>query len=192
MGVQVRYPTLLSAQLVCSHSAHASILTPSALVLTPRSSHSFAMVNQRLYINPQNVSHLYSSLFVEKADVRYKFKATLELRARLYTPHNQSPQPVYVLTRTSASSGRYALVDSLFEAHRFQPYTHDIFVSVKHGRATTMFRVFFKRSNRLSNNPNSGIRGDLVIMRVAKNARNSVVNMRGASDNRLADYVLKR
>lgn len=150
------------------------------------------MVNQRLYINPQNVSHLYSSLFVEKADVRYKFKATLELRARLYTPHNQSPQPVYVLTRTSASSGRYALVDSLFEAHRFQPYTHDIFVSVKHGRATTMFRVFFKRSNRLPNNPNSGIRGDLVIMRVAKNARNSVVNMRGASDNRLADYVLKR
>ncbi|KAE9402073.1 hypothetical protein BT96DRAFT_991423 [Gymnopus androsaceus JB14] len=128
------------------------------------------------------------------ANTLLKLKGTLELRARIYTPRQKSPEYIHVLTRTTSprSSQRYALVDSLFEAQTFQPHTHDIFVSVKHGRATDTFRVFFKRSTRLAHNTNFGVRGDVVIMRSAKNARHSVVNFRGASDARLADYVLKQ
>ncbi|KAJ3895973.1 hypothetical protein GG344DRAFT_61738 [Lentinula edodes] len=56
----------------------------------------------------------------------------------------------------------------------------------------TTFRVFFKKSILLPINPALGIQGDLVVMRAASKHCNSVVNMRGRRDYRLADFIVQQ
>ncbi|KAJ3858163.1 hypothetical protein EV359DRAFT_88158 [Lentinula novae-zelandiae] len=137
------------------------------------------MVNQRIYVEPAAINRL-----------------TFRLRSRFYSAYTHTPRTFYVLTAAStlnAQACRHPLVDLYFESHRYQPYTHDVFVHLKvPGRSNTSFRVFFKRSTRLPVNPVLGVQGDLVVMRISSKGRNSVVNMRGRADYRLADYIVRQ
>ncbi|KAJ4495666.1 hypothetical protein C8J55DRAFT_553434 [Lentinula edodes] len=137
------------------------------------------MVNQRIYVESTS-----------------RMKTTLRLRSRFYSGQTHTPRTFCVLTaacHSNAEQGRYPLVDLHFESHRFQPHTHDVVVNLKvPGKPKTSFRVFFKRSMRLPVNPVLGVQGDLVVMRTGSRYGNSVVNMRGQGDYRLADYIVKQ
>ncbi|KAJ7635922.1 hypothetical protein B0H17DRAFT_1217191 [Mycena rosella] len=114
------------------------------------------------------------------------------LRSLLY-PASVTPAFISAHTRCRGSDPqalRYPCVESVLDCAAFQPHVHDLYVTVKHGRHTSRFRLFFKRHIRLPDNPNVGIRGDLLIMRVASRNEASVVNMR-LSDRKLVDYVVK-
>ncbi|KAJ3933559.1 MAG: hypothetical protein NXY57DRAFT_891827, partial [Lentinula lateritia] len=118
------------------------------------------------------------------------------LRSRFYSGYTHTPRTSYVLATFDSKNqtSRHPLVDLHFESHRYQPYTHDVFVHLISGpsKIKTTFRVFFKKSIRLPVNPVLGIQGDLVVMRAASKHCNSVVNMRGRPDYRLADFIVQQ
>jgi hypothetical protein len=82
-------------------------------------------------------------------------------------------------------------VEGVLDCGAVQAHTHDVDIVLKHGRRTTRLQAFFKRHVRLPANSNVDIRGDMLIMRVAGQNKDSVVNMR-AGDQRLADYVAQK
>ncbi|KAJ7429422.1 hypothetical protein B0H11DRAFT_1767893, partial [Mycena galericulata] len=113
------------------------------------------------------------------------------LLSRLYSTSESSPISVPVHARCVSSNPqdlRFPCVESILDGSAIQAHIHDIRVVLKHGRRTTHFRAFFKRHVRLPANPLIGIRGDLLIMHVASQNIDSVVNLR-AGDHRLSDYV---
>ncbi|KAJ7166521.1 hypothetical protein C8R43DRAFT_1122101 [Mycena crocata] len=113
------------------------------------------------------------------------------LKPRLYSTNTSAPTSLDIFTRCRSSNpqdDRFPCVESVLDSAAVQPHIHDIRVVFKHGRRTTHFRVFFKRHVRLPANPNVDVQGDLLVMRVAAQNDESVVNMRGG-DQRLADYV---
>ncbi|KAF9555248.1 hypothetical protein CPC08DRAFT_726520 [Agrocybe pediades] len=135
------------------------------------------MVNQRVWISPNRVrSHanlrcrLYSSTLNKPASTTAHAKCI-----------SQNPQDI-----------RYPCMEDILGGGHFQPHTHDIFVRIPLQRKrTALFRVFFKRHVSLQLNRQLGIRGDLVVMRVASKNKHSVVNMR-CSDDQLVDAALRR
>ncbi|KAF9062082.1 hypothetical protein BDP27DRAFT_1428286 [Rhodocollybia butyracea] len=135
------------------------------------------MVNQRVRIPPRETNSI------------------VLLRSRFYCGRSHSPHPLHIITVTQSSDSQHARdpwVERHFEAQYVQPHTHDLFVEIKRrNRPTTTFRVFFKRLRQLPMNPVIGVHGDLVVMRVAAHGQQSVVNMRGSADDRLADYLVQ-
>jgi hypothetical protein len=116
------------------------------------------------------------------------------LRSRLYRARAASPLNPSVHTRCSSSnpqSPRYPCVEGILDYPGIQTHIHDIYVIIRHRRATSTFRIFFKRHLLLPLNHVLDVQGDMLIMRVASKSRSSVVNMRG-SDWRLADFIVKR
>jgi hypothetical protein len=122
-------------------------------------------------------------------------KENISLRCRVYSTVSPIPRNFTVPTRCSLEDPkgiRYPCVEGLLDHAKVQPYVHDVYVRVKHGRvATTTFRVFFKRHAYLPDNHFLGMQGDVALMKVAARHLTSVVNMRG-SDLELADTVAKQ
>lgn len=120
-----------------------------------------------------------------------------DVTARLYSAHHAAALvPVQArCASTNPQAARRPFVENVM-GFTSQPYIHDIVVLVQHrgadGRiALSRFRVFYKRHLRLPNNWRLGLKGDIVIMRVAAKCYSSVVNLRG-SDVKLADFVIAK
>ncbi|KAG1723375.1 hypothetical protein EDD22DRAFT_962006 [Suillus occidentalis] len=136
------------------------------------------MVNTRKYIFPTS------------------FTPELHLRCRLYSASGSKPRQANMLTRCSnrsRSAQRFPVVEGLLNYAAVQPYVHNCFVTLREGRHTYQFCVFFKRHRHLGVNPLLSsvehiFRGDAVVMRIGVGG-DSVVNMRGR-DNALADFVM--
>ncbi|KAJ7442690.1 hypothetical protein FB451DRAFT_1190537 [Mycena latifolia] len=120
-----------------------------------------------------------------------------DVTARLYTAHH-APVLVPVQARcasTNPQDARCPFVENIM-GFTSQPYIHDVSVLVLHrgadGRsALSRFWVYYKRHRRLPKNWRLGLKGDIVIMRVAAKCHSSVVNLRG-SDVKLADFVIAK
>jgi len=134
------------------------------------------------------------SVFFLHNNVSHFFHVSCEvqLTARLYSVRSRSARTIKVVTRSSGTCGapRYPYVEAAMNP-ALQSYVHDILVSCTDNRRKHRFRVFFKRHSSLPVNPNFNIQGDIVIMRVAVNNSDSVVNLR-SRDTRLADRLLRR
>ncbi|KAJ6476782.1 hypothetical protein C8R47DRAFT_1075638 [Mycena vitilis] len=120
-------------------------------------------------------------------------QADVFLRARLYSTTTASPPFASVLTRTSANPylPRFPCVEGVMDPSGVQPHVHDVTVRLRHGRAVSRFRIFFKRHRKLPFNATLDLQGDVVVMRVAVANAQSVVNLR-AADRALVDFVLAR
>ncbi|KAJ7474685.1 hypothetical protein B0H11DRAFT_2282216 [Mycena galericulata] len=114
------------------------------------------------------------------------------LRGRVYSASSPLPSFLPIYTRSASANpndSRFPCVESVMDGLGFQPHVHDITVTLKHGRATSTFRIFFKRHIRLPHNAALDIQGDLVVMRSAHKNPESVVNTR-SSDRRLIDLTV--
>ncbi|KAJ7467908.1 hypothetical protein FB451DRAFT_1177573 [Mycena latifolia] len=128
---------------------------------------------------------------------RRPYSVLKDVTAHLYATHH-APVLVPVQARcasTNPQDARCPFVENIM-GFTSQPYIHDVGVLVLHrgadGRsALSRFRVYYKHHRRLLKNWRLGLKGDIVIMRVAAKCHSSVVNLRG-SDVKLADFVIAK
>ncbi|KAJ7605668.1 hypothetical protein DFH06DRAFT_1348520 [Mycena polygramma] len=141
-------------------------------------------------------------------DNRPYVKATMRkelnkiVTARLYHVHDSATFiPVHVrCTSSNPKDPRFPFVETVMGQSLVQPRVHDVHAFIFHSgpkgrrpkgrRICARFRIFFKRHARLPVNSRLGVKGDIVVMRVASHGLSSVVNMRH-SDARLADYIVE-
>jgi hypothetical protein len=122
-----------------------------------------------------------------------------KLRGRFYSSSLQRPLQTVIATRCSPHPHQYyPFAESVLASPKLQPYVHDLEATVVERRNTYRYRVFFKRHCRLSINlslyglnPESRLRGDVVVMRVGSKGDGALVNMR-ERDTVISDYLVAK
>ncbi|KAJ6484904.1 hypothetical protein C8R45DRAFT_931338 [Mycena sanguinolenta] len=126
------------------------------------------------------------------------------VKGRVYTDIGPALYPIPVLSiqlrpneTDSLDPYDYPSVEAVMQPTPGHPAViHDVIVWIKHrlpsGRLKyTRFRCFLKISSQLPRNRGLGIRGDLVVMKLAARHRRGIVNLMSA-DDRLVDFAVAR
>ncbi|KAF9470788.1 hypothetical protein BDN70DRAFT_648252 [Pholiota conissans] len=130
----------------------------------------------------------------------------IDLRSRLYpaeplsTSTRLHPRQINVATRqpnSRAVNQRYPFPENHIGGSSTQPWVHNCLVTVREGRNTYQYMVFFKRHCLLKSNQTlsalvgkpSRLCSDAVVMRIGVKA--AYVNMRDR-DTILADWLMKK
>jgi hypothetical protein len=120
----------------------------------------------------------------------------MKVYARYYRAAATRPVSKAIHTQVNRH-GRAPRLDLVLGENKRQPYVHDGVVTVLDGAQTVHFHLFVKnhkllRENEIVQGWNVGAtwRGDILVMR--KGVRHEVVNLRGKSDRRLADFAVKK
>ncbi|KAJ7016076.1 hypothetical protein C8F04DRAFT_1282788 [Mycena alexandri] len=133
-----------------------------------------------------------------RKSVNVHTSTTKPIRSRHYSTTHNTPRLAYTPTQIEPANpnplikpGRKPLVEAHFSEGAIQPFIHDFRVRLLHGHKESPFRVFVKRGQALTPNACAAIiAGDVVIMRVAANDKDSAVNMR-RTDRPMANFVFR-
>jgi hypothetical protein len=156
-----------------------------------RSAHR-PMPSLRVPMSPsKKVAFLFMFCFINANTTQDRL---LQIRGRVYSTDLEQPVFISIPTQETQTT-RFPLLENHLTGLKIQPFIHDCEVVVHDGRKSHKFQLFCKNHSFLPiNTPvrklgNRLWRGDILVMRVGK--KGLVVNMRGRSDARLADFLTK-